>query len=1010
MMMRFIDDKIKVICEELHKEMKTKLCDITEISYAPAGYKADEGMVDASAFTPFDPHLTIGGRDRHYWFSFSLDTPVVCEGKKLFLTLTTGKEGQWDATNPQAILYLDGHMVQGMDTNHTEALIEGGRHYEALVYFYIGIHEDLVAFRPALVEVDTEIEALYYDFKVALDAAMTQDGNDANRIEILKRLEAAEKFLDLREPYSEAFYAGIRAARTYLKEELYENKALCGKTDATVSTIGHTHIDVAWLWTLAQTREKAQRSFSTVLALQKEYPEYIFMSSQPQLYDYVKKDAPALYEEIKKAVAEGRWEVEGAMWLEADCNLSSGESLIRQIIHGKRFMKEEFNAESHILWLPDVFGYSVALPQILKKTGVDTFVTSKISWNETNKMPYDAFQWRGLDGSEVFTYFLTAKDHDPNDKGYYTTYVGYIRPSQVLGTYERFQNKEYNKDTIITFGFGDGGGGPTRDMLEQQRRLASGLPGLPATKMEKAGDFLARVKEHFDENCALLGRTPRWSGELYLEYHRGTYTSIAKNKRNNRKSEFLFENAEKLSATDLVLLGGSYPDKEIYDAWQTILLNQFHDIIPGSSIFEVYEDCDKQYAALKKLGNSILDEKLKAIASHVAGKGTLVYNPTGYKATSTVKIDGVSRTVSDIPAFGWKVVAPAAAKGLTRVEGHTAENDFFRMTLDEEGNMILFDKKNQRSVFAEGQTGNVIEAFEDFPRAYDDWELTNYYKQKKWKTELVSVEPVFDGDRAGFFVKRTFSHSTIEQKIWLYDAIAKIDVENTLDWHDHHVVLKAAFPTDVNTNTVTCEVQFGSVERPTHQNTSWDAAKFEVCAQKWADLSDNGYGLSILNDCKYGYNAEGSTLKLTMLKCGTYPNPEADQGIHEFTYTIYPHAGALREADTVKESYLLNLPLLTVPCEGGDGKLASEYSFLSCDKENMVTETLKKAYDDKAVIFRSYESANKRTEATFTPGFACKKAYLCDMMENELFELPLVDGKLTVTVNPFEIVTLKLTF
>ena len=1008
--MRFIDDKIRVICEELQKEMRKKLFDVTGITYAPTGYKSGDALPGGEDFLPFDTHLTVGGRDAHYWFKFSFDTPPAAKGRRLFLNVTTGKEGQWDATNPQGILYLNGEMAQGLDVNHTDAPLAYGAHYDAMLYFYVGMHEDLVAMRPSVVEVDVEAEALYYDLKVPLDAAGVLDPASNDAIQILKRLETAEKYLDMRSPGSEAYYAGIAAARDYLRRELYEG--LSGKSDALVSCIGHTHIDVAWLWTLAQTREKAQRSFSTVVSLMKEYPEYIFMSSQPQLYAYVREEAPALYEKIREAVREGRWEAEGAMWLEADCNLSSGESLVRQIIHGKRFMKEELGVESRILWLPDVFGYSIALPQILKKTGVTTFVTSKISWNETNKMPYDAFMWQGLDGSEVFTYFLTARDHTPagvNDNG--TTYVGYIRPSQVLGTWERFQQKEFNNETVITFGFGDGGGGPTRDMLEQQRRLAYGLPGFPKTRIEKVGDLLARVRKNFDENRALLGRTPRWVGELYLEYHRGTYTSIAKNKRNNRKSELLFEEAEKAAVTDLALLGGSYPAEDFYKSWETILLNQFHDIIPGSSIFEVYEECDRQYAAIRALGEGILREKLERLASRTGKKGVFLYNPHAFPAGGAVKIAGETRFAENVPAMGWKIVDPDSLKKASRVtvEGRTAENDFFRLTLDEAGEWTLFDKKNGRQVFAEGETGNRLEAFEDFPRAYDDWEITSYYKQKCWPVrEISSLKPVFDGARAGFEIVRPFSNSTITQRIWLYDDVAKIDVENVLDWHDHHVILKAAFPTSVHASTATYDVQFGNVERPTHENTSWDAAKFEVCAHKWADISDAGYGLSILNDSKYGHNAEGSPLKITLLKCGTYPNPEADQGKHEFTYSVYPHAGTWREADTVHEAYLLNEPLRAIPAAGGDGTLPDEYSFLSSDRKNVLCETAKKAYDSDDVIFRAYECENRRTETVFTPGFTVKKAFLCDMLENEERELPLEDGRLRYVMGNYEIATFKL--
>jgi len=537
--------------------------------------------------------------------------------------------------------------------------------------------------------------------------------------------------------------------------------------------------------------------------------------------------------------------------------------------------------------------------------------------------------------------------------------------------------------------------------------MRTGLPGFPATKMEKAGDFLARVRKNFDDNCRLTGHTPRWSGELYLELHRGTYTSIGKNKRNNRKSEFLFENAEKLAVTDRLLNGGTYPAEEIYDAWTTILLNQFHDIIPGSSIFEVYEDSDKQYAALSERGARIIAGKLASLTRRIAGKGTLVYNPTSFAADLPVRIDGVTRIARGVPALGWKVFSNFSDEKAVEIHGNTAENEFFTLTVEPGGGLKIYDKRNARSVFAEGKSGNVLEAYEDFPRAYDDWEITNYYKDKMWRPTVKSIKPITDGDRAGFEVVYTFSRSTLTQRIWLYSRIDRIDIETTADWHEQHILLKAAFPTDLNTNTVTCEVQYGSVERPTHENTSWDAAKFEICAQKWADLSDNGYGVSVLNDCKYGYSAEGSTLKLTLIKCGTYPNTQADQGHHKFVYSVYPHKGNVRVGDTVKQSYLLNLPAITAPVNGGDGSLPDEYSLVSVDRENVIVEAVKQAYDSDATVIRAYESSNARTKTTVTLGFDANSAVLCDMLENEIAPLKIQNRQIELTLNPFEIVTVK---
>ena len=508
--MDFIQNKVDIICGVLHDLMETTAMEIDDMEYIPSGYKeTNTPPAPDAGWMPFTRRDRVQGKDQHFWFHKKFRTPKATKGKYPVLEVVTGQDGPWDATNPQCILYLNGCMVQGMDVNHTKAPLEYDTEYDMYLYFYAGMIDKLLDVLLSVKLIDEKIEKLYYDLRVPYDALLCFERTDPNYIDPLKELELALQHLDLRDPLSSEFYQSVDETIDYLDKHFYHG--LCGKSDAVVSCIGHTHIDVAWLWTLAQTREKAQRSFSTVLNLMKKYPEYVFMSSQPQLYKYVKQAAPEVYEQIKEMVKAGRWEVDGAMWLEADCNLPSGESLVRQIIHGKRFMKEEFGVDSKVLWLPDVFGYSAALPQILKKSGVEKFVTSKISWNEFNKLPYDTFLWEGVDGTDIFTYFISARDYDKNcENDTNTTYVGYIRPKQVLGTWKRYQQKQYNNETLITFGFGDGGGGPTADMLEQQRRLQYGLPGLPRTQISRAGDFLDRVEKNFEENCKKLRRTPKW--------------------------------------------------------------------------------------------------------------------------------------------------------------------------------------------------------------------------------------------------------------------------------------------------------------------------------------------------------------------------------------------------------------------------------------------------------------------------------------------------------------------
>ena len=1009
--MDYQQDKIRVICEQLDALRRTTAVVLDGFEYCPAGYKAESGMPPEDGWKAWDTHATFRGHDAHYWFRKHFTAPAPQRGKSLFFHLSTGYEGNWDSVNPQGIVYLNGELTQGVDINHQLVKLEAGKEYDLQVYMYTSLLRRIDArFDATLQWIDEEVEGLYYDLKVPLDATACMEPGCADYWTILRHLEVAVGLVDLRKPGSEAFLASVKAAREYLKTEFYGK--VCGGHAPTVYTVGHTHIDVAWLWTLAQTEEKAQRSFSTVLRLMEQYPEYIFMSSQPQLYEYIKKNAPELYSQIQERVRQGRWEVEGAMWLEADCNLTSGESLVRQVVHGKRFMKEEFGVDSHILWLPDVFGYSAALPQILQKSGVDRFFTTKIGWNETNKMPYDAFLWEGIDGTEIFTHFGTARNlPKPGEDDKTTTYVCSTEPTMVKGTWERFQQKEYSDKSLITFGFGDGGGGPTRHMLEVLRRTSQGLPGLPRTKMSTAGEFMDSLYHDVTARAAVSGRMPRWVGELYLEFHRGTYTSIAKNKRNNRKSELLLQKAETLSVISNALVGTEYPKQALHDNWQTVLLNQFHDIIPGSSIYEVYEVSDRHYAQVLGDTAAIASGALTALASQVSGEGLLVYNPLGFARSGLVTCEDGVYFAENVPAMGWKVIAKNAPSCRVQADSRHLENDCLRLELDETGAICsLFDKRAGRELCLPGSRINELRVYEDFPRDYDAWELSRYYKDKMWVAdEVLSAEVVDEGGRKGIRLVKSYGDSTITQTIYLTDGSSRIDFETRVDWHQRHQLLKAVFPLDLHANQATYEIQFGHVSRPTHANTSWDAAKFEVCAQKWADIGENGYGVSLLNDCKYGHSAQGSTLTLSLLKGATYPNPEADQGEHVFTYSLYPHVGDFREAGTIREAYALNQPMTALPVRGG-GDLPAEFSLISCDQPGVIVETVKQAEDGGDIIVRLYDAFDRRSKVALTIGVPFSKVALCDLMENPMDSscLEVRGQEILLPVKNFEIVTLRI--
>ena len=998
-----IKEKLTTFCKTLNEHATKRLFDVENIEIVECGYKKGHTPPE-SGWQPLQP---ICGEHRHHWLRFSFHTPKAEAGSEYLLRCNTGLNG-WDANNPQGLLYLNGKMVQGLDTNHTDAFLEPDTQYDALVYLYTGTVKRPFPFDINVQQRYTDVFGLYYDIITPLEALEYLNENTTEYRQILTHLERAVNLVDTRVPHSEDFFATVAAAREFLKTEFYEG-VCTPEGKPVVHCIGHTHIDVEWLWHRAQTREKMQRSFATANALMEKYPKYLFSLSQPELYRYLKEEAPEKYAELKRWVEQDRWEPEGSMWVECDCNLTSGESFVRQLLQGKKFFRDEFGKDNKILLLPDVFGYSAALPQILKKSGVDYFITSKISWNDTNTLPVDTFLWEGIDGTEIFTSFITARGARKNhDFGRISTYVGKIDANFAIGAWDRFQQKDYANHVLLTFGYGDGGGGPTQEDLEKQQRLEKGIPGVPVTKMDFLLPYLTELEEEFTENTKKLGRIPKWVGELYLEFHRGTYTSAAKVKRGNRKSELALQKSEALSYAHL-LQGGTYDAEGLYSAWRKVLHDQFHDILPGSSIQEVYDGTDKDYAFLQSYTENLTAEKLSAIAEDLNTQGgVLVYNPLGFDRSGSITVDGKTTQLAEtIPAFGWKVIQPQQAAGKLRVEGLTAESSRYVLQLNEAGQIVsLWDKAAQRQVLK--APGNAFTAYEDLPYQYDNWEISDYYRSKAYPlTEKATITPVFDGSRAGFRVEKPYLSSHITQHIWLWDEGGRIDFDHEIDWQQNHQVLKLAFPLDVHTNEATFEIQYGHVKRPTHRNTSWDAARFEVCAHKWVDLSENGYGVALLNDCKYGHSVEGSTLELTVLKAGTYPASNVDLGQHLFSCSLLPHEGTLYEGDVIREAYNFNQPLEALPVAAANGKLPEAFCLASCDKKNIILETAKKAEADDSLILRLYDSFDMRCNATVTVAEGFSKVYLCDLMENVLQELPFDGRNVTVPVKNFEIVTMK---
>lgn len=1039
--MRYILERVRKIATDIKENVYTNKLEIKNFQYKEGNFLGIEAInSDTSEWINFnsDKDNWGGTDDKHFWFRTSVTVPQEFEGQVLALDIYAFEEG-WDAVNPQFILYVNGEHIQGLDINHREVILtnnaKAGEVYEIDLHSYTGRTWDKrLTLNASLVTIDLAARDLYFNLQVPVWSCEKIDEDDKKRIDMLLVLNDAINLLDLRKVFSKEYNESIKKANEFLEVEFYEK--LCGHEDYVATCVGHTHIDVAWWWTVAQTREKVGRSFSTVLKLMDQYPEYIFMSSQPQLYKFIKEDYPDIYEKIKEKVKEGVWEPEGAMWLEADCNVTSGESLIRQILHGKRFFKEEFNVENEVLWLPDVFGYSAALPQILKKSNVNYFMTTKIAWNQFNKMPYDTFMWKGIDGTEILTHFITTTDPNQDKKCHFTTYNGILHPGSIKGAWDRYQQKEINDDVLVCYGYGDGGGGVSYEMLETGRRMAKGIPGMPKVKLGNSLDYFKKLEKKVEGNK----RLPRWVGELYLEYHRGTYTSMARNKRDNRISEQLYESTEKVNSLAM-LLGKEYPAENINKNWENILLNQFHDILPGTSIKKVYDVTDEDYKRIIGSGKEMLADGINYIAENISlkNKSVVVFNTLGFDRDDIVEfevpsdinmpavLDGSEeiecQLIDDgkaiffakgIPANGHKafeiIEATKSSSTNLTIEKNYIENKFFDIKINEEGNITsIIDKKSNREVLKEGQTANVLQAFEDKPMDYDNWDIDIYYDEKMWLVNDVQhIEVIERGNvRSTLEIKRKFQDSTIIQKVYIYNDIPRIDFDTNIDWKESQVLLKAAFPVDINSNEATYEIQYGNVKRPTHRNTSWDEARFEVCGHKWVDLSEGNYGVSLMNNSKYGHDILDGVMRLTLLKSGILPNTTSDQEVHNFIYSIYPHTGDYKDAGTVKMAYNLNVPLYSKVEEAHEGSLESKSSLVKVDKDNVIIEVIKKAEDSDELVIRMYECHNMRTNVTLEMISEIESVKECNLMETDISELSKDGNKVSFEMKPFEILTLK---
>jgi alpha-mannosidase len=792
-----------------------------------------------------------------------------------------------------------------------------------------------------------------------------------------------------------------------------------------LALIGHAHLDLAWLWPLEETRRKAKRTFASVLGLMDRYEEFTFNQSSAQLYEWVERDAPELFERIKEHVAEGRWETVGGSWVEPDCQIPSGESFTRQLFYGQRYFEERFGHRSAVAWFPDTFGYSPGLPQLLRGAGLSGFFTYKLNWSETNRFPHDLFVWEGIDGSRVVA-------HTFENPG--TDYNGDITPLDLYGTWRNFRGKRNYRESLFSFGWGDGGGGPSEKMLENYGRLKD-FPAMPRLRMARVDEFFASLPED---------GLPRWTGELYLELHRGTLTTQAKVKKLNREAEHRLLEAEAFAAV-AALSGAPYPAEELERLWKVLLLNQFHDILPGTSISEVYQDAHRQLEETVSGAERLRDEALYDLAQGTepadSERCVLVANAALHPRPLTVLLpaepgvtpaDGKSRLVPsqetpdgllihapdrEVPGLGRVSLAlrgetPDASSAGTAsgVEvgksggGTFIENELLRVEISADGSLgRVYDKEAGREVL--DGSGNQLWAYADKPANWDAWDVYEDYEMEGEEVPgAESVEVVEAGPlRGAVRVERRFRGSRISQTYRLLSASRRLDVETRVDWRERQVLLRALFPLNVRSHEATFETMYGAARRPTHRNTSWDEVRFEVSAHRFADLSEPGYGVALLNDGKYGHSARDNVLGISLLRSPLYPDPLADEGEHRFTYSLFPHPGDWTEAGVAREAFSLNSPLVV----GGGGGEAAEYGLVATEGVELALGSLKRAEDGRGVILRLYEPHGKRGPATLRFAFGPNSVERVNLLEEPEGTVETREGEVRLDVRPFEVLTLR---
>jgi alpha-mannosidase len=815
--------------------------------------------------------------------------------------------------------------------------------------------------RVELAVFEPEVWELQHDLEVLGELQAELDLGDPRRWQLLRALDRAMDRIDLQD-----IAATAAAAREQLRDAL-QTPARASAHRA--SAVGHAHIDSAWLWPTRETVRKVARTTANVTQLMDDHPELIYAMSSAQQLAWLRDERPEVFARVADRVKAGQFVPVGGMWVESDTNMPGGEALARQFAHGKRFFLDEFGVDTDEVWLPDSFGYSAALPQLIALSGSRWFLTQKISWNQTNKFPHHTFWWEGLDGTRIFTHF------PPVD-----TYNSKLAGRELAHASRNFADKGGATGSLVPFGYGDGGGGPTREMLARAARLRD-LDGSPRVVIERPAEFFARAEAEYPD-------APVWTGELYLEFHRGTYTSQAKTKQGNRRSEHLLREAELWCATATVRHGTDYPYAALDRIWKLVLLQQFHDILPGSSIHWVHREAAANYAGVAAELEGLIADAQQTLAG--AGDTELVFNAAPHARHG-------------IPALGaWPPALSTSATVTEEGDGFVLDNGRLRVAVDASGRLTSV-RDGAREVLAPGSVGNRLQLHPDNPNVFDAWDIDAFYRHVA--VDLDGEASIVDG---GVRVVRAFGRSTITQVITLEGGTVVFDTD--IDWHEREKLLKAGFDLDVTADRSASEVQFGHVYRPTHTNTSWDAAKFEICAHRFVHVAEPDYGVAVVNDSTYGHDVtrrprEGggtsTVVRLSLLRAPRSPDPETDQGRHQLRYALVPGAGIV---DAAREGYRINLPERAVVGAGPVEPL------VGIDDDGVIVESVKLA-DDRSgdVVVRLYEARGARPTATLRPAFAATRARAVDLLERPIGDLEISDQGVVLALRPFQIVTVRFT-